>query len=76
MMVLLIAVLASSLTACGSRDSKQPTASSGTPGTSASYSTETDQGAAANETENYGRHIPDLKQIPPGKGSWTGLQMM
>ena len=52
MMVLLIAVLASSLTACGSRDSKQPTASSGTPGTSASYSTETDQGAAANETEN------------------------
>ena len=28
------------------------TASSGTPGTSASYSTETDQGAAANETEN------------------------
>ena len=52
MMVLLIAVLASYLTACGSRDSKQPTASSGTPGTSASYSTETDQGAAANETEN------------------------
>lgn len=52
MMVLLIAVLAASLTACGSRDSRQPTASSGTPGTSASYSTETDQGAAVNETEN------------------------
>lgn len=75
MMVLLIAVLASSLTACGSRDSKQPTASSGTPGTSASYSTETDQGAAANETENTDA-TSGLKQIPPGKGSWTGLQMM
>lgn len=38
MAALLIAVLAVSLTACGSRDSKQPTASSGTPGTSAPYS--------------------------------------
>lgn len=44
MAVLLIAVLALSLTACGSRNSKQPTASSGTPGTSAPYSTETDRG--------------------------------
>ena len=52
MTVLLAAVLAAALTACGSRNSKQPTVSSGTPGTSASYSTETDQGAAVNETEN------------------------
>lgn len=51
MMVLLIAVLAASLTACGSRDSRQPTASSGTPGTSATYSTETDQGGTVNGTE-------------------------
>lgn len=52
MTVLLIAVLAASLTACGSRNPKQPTASSGTPGTSASYSTETDRDAAVNETGN------------------------
>ena len=53
MMVLLIAVLASSLTACGSRDfpsSLQLLREHRE--TSASYSTETDQGAAANETEN------------------------
>ena len=50
--VLLIAVLAASLTACGSRNSKQPTASSGTPGTSAPYSTETDRGGTVNGTEN------------------------
>ena len=52
MMVLLIAVLAASLTACGRRNSKQPTVSSGTPGTSAPYSTETDRGGTGNGTEN------------------------
>ena len=62
MMVLLIAVLASSLTACGSRDSKQPTASSGTPGTSASYSTETDQGVMDGIADDVRKGVEDIKR--------------
>ena len=55
MMVLLIAVLASSLTACGSRDSKQPTASSGTPGNE----TENTDATSRSETDTTGEGVMD-----------------
>ncbi len=65
MMVLLIAVLASSLTAAA--EIQAAYSFFGNTGTSASYSTETDQGAAAMKLKIRTPH-PGLKQIPPGKG--------